>query len=86
MTLIVLAFMALGLFTSLPGLLIAGLIAIVAGAGAGALVEPRRAGRNAAVVAGCIVLLILVYLLLGQTAGRYGPPGSRGGPGVTPPR
>jgi integrase len=38
--LIVLRFVALGLFTSLPGLLIAGFIAAIAGSGAGAVAEP----------------------------------------------
>lgn len=85
-TLIVLGFVALGLFTSLPGLLIAGIIAIVVGTGAGALVEPGRSGRNAAIVAGYVATLILAYMFLGQIAGQSAPPGSRGGPGVTPPR
>jgi hypothetical protein len=84
--LIVLGFVALGLYTSLPGLLIAGGIAAIAGAAAGALTEPARSGRSAAVVVGYIAMLILVWLLLGQTAGRYAPPGFLGGPGVTPPR
>jgi hypothetical protein len=78
--LIVFGFVALGLFTSLAGLLIAGIIAVVAGTGAGALVEPGRSGRNAAVVAAYIAILVLAYLLLGQAASRYAPPGSRGGP------
>jgi hypothetical protein len=84
--LIVLGFAALGLYTSLPGLLIAGSIAAIAGAAAGSLTEPARSGRSAVVVVGYIAMLILAYVLLGQTAGRYAPPGSRGGPGVMPPR
>ena len=84
--LIVLGFMALGLYTSLPGLLIAGSISAIAGATAAALTEPARSGRSAAVVVAYIAMLILAYVLLGQTVGRYAPPGSRGGPGVTPPR
>jgi hypothetical protein len=83
--LIVLGVAALGLYTSLAGLLIAGSIAAIAGAAAGALAEPARSGRNAAVVAGFIAILILAYMLVGQTVGRYAPRGSRGGPGVTPP-
>ncbi len=83
--LIVLGVVALGLYTSLAGLLIAGSIAAIAGAAAGALAEPARSGRNAAVVAGYIAILILAYMLIGQAVGRYAPPGSRGGPGVTPP-
>ena len=84
--LIVLGHVALGLYTSLPGLLIACGIAAIAGAATGALAEPARSGRNAAVVAGYVVVLILVYILVGQTASRYAPRGSRGGPGVMPPR
>ena len=84
--LIVLWFVALGLYTSLPGLLIAGTTAAIAGTAAGALAEPARSGRNAAVVAAYIAILIFAYMLVGQTAGRYAPPGSRGGPGVMPPR
>jgi hypothetical protein len=83
--LIVLGVVALGLYTSLAGLLIAGSIAAIAGAAAGALAEPARSARNAAVVAGYIAILILAYILMGQAVGRYAPSGSRGGPGATPP-
>jgi hypothetical protein len=83
--LIALGFIALGLFTSVPGLLIAGIIAVVAGTGVGALAQPGRSGRTAAVVTGYIAMLICAYLLLAQTAARYAPPGSRGGPGMMPP-
>jgi hypothetical protein len=83
--LIFLGFVALGLSTSLPGLVVAGSIAAIVGAAAGALAEPARSGRNAAVVAGYVAILILAYMLVGQTVGRYAPPGSRGGPGLTPP-
>ena len=83
--LIVLRFVALGLYTSLAGVLIAGSIAAIAGAAAGALTDPARSGRTAAVVAGFIAILILAYVLVGQAVGRYAPPGSRGGPAVTPP-
>jgi uncharacterized membrane protein len=82
--LIVLVFVTLGFYTSLAGLVIAGSIAAIAGAAAGALAEPTRSARNAAVVAGYIAILILAYMLVGQTIGRYAP-GSRGGAGVTPP-
>ena len=84
--LIVLGFVGLGLYTSLPGLLIAASIAAIAGATAAALTEPARSGRSAAVVVGYIAMLILAYVLMGQTAGRYAPPGSRGGPSVIPSR
>jgi hypothetical protein len=83
--LIVLGFVALGLYTSLAGLVIAGSVAAVAGAAACAIADPARLGRNAAVVAGYIAILILAYMLVGQTIGRYAPPGLRGGAGVTPP-
>lgn len=82
--LIVLGFVALGLYTSLPGLVIAGSIAAIAGAAAGILAEPARSARNAAVVAAYIAILILAYVLVGQTVSRYDPPESRGGPGVAP--
>ena len=68
--LIVLGFVALGLFTSLPGLLIAGFIAAVIGSGAGAVAEPDRCRRTAAVVVGYIAVLIVGHLLIGQTAAR----------------
>lgn len=83
---VVLGFIALGLFTSLPGVLIAGIIVAAAGTGAAAIAEPSRLGRNAVVVAGYVAMLILAYLLVGQTVARYAPPGSRGGPDVVPPQ
>jgi riboflavin transporter FmnP len=61
--LIVLGFVALGLYTSLPGLLIAGSFAAIAGAAAGALTDPARPGRSAAVVVGYIAMLILPMCL-----------------------
>ena len=66
--LIVLGFVALGLYTSLPGLLIAGSLAAMGGAAIAALAEPTRSGRNAVVVAAFIAILILGYLLVGQTS------------------
>ena len=66
--LIVLGFVALGLYTSLPGLLIAGSLAAIGGAAIAALAEPARSGRNAVVVAAYIAILILGYILVGQTA------------------
>jgi hypothetical protein len=85
-TLIVLSFVALGLFTSIGGLMIAATVAIMAGAGAAAMVDPARSDRNAAVVAGYVAVLFLAYFLIGQVSGRYAPPGSRGGPAVDRPR
>jgi hypothetical protein len=84
--LIVLGFVALGLYTSLPGLLIAGSLAAIGGAATAAVAEPARSGRNAVVVAAYVAILILGYILVGQAAGGYAPPRSRGGPGVMPPR
>jgi hypothetical protein len=82
--LIVLGFVALGLFTSLGGLVIATGVAALAGATAGSLAEPARSARTSAIVVGYVAILILAYLLVGQTASRYAPPGSRGGPGRSP--
>ena len=82
--LVVLWYAALGLFTSLPGLLIAGIIAAMAGSAAGVLAEPRRSRCNAATVVGYIGMLILAYMLVGETAGRYAPPGLRGDSAVMP--
>ena len=66
-------------------LLIAGSIAGAAGAAAGALAEPARSGRSAIVAVGYIAILMLAYVLVAQTASRYTPPGSHGGPNVMPP-
>jgi hypothetical protein len=51
-TLIVLGFVALGLYTSEAGLMIASTIALLAGIGAAVVVDPGRSGRSAAVVVG----------------------------------
>jgi hypothetical protein len=83
--LIVLGVVALGLYTSLAGLMIAGSIAAIAGAAAGAVADPARSGRNAAVVGAFVAILLVAYMLMGQTVGQYAPPGSRGGPSVMPP-
>jgi hypothetical protein len=85
-TLMVLRLVALGLFTSVSGLLIAGIIATVAGMIASVIVEPRQPGRNAVVVAGYVAILLLGYLIVGQTTARHAPSGSPGGPAVMPPR
>jgi hypothetical protein len=80
-TLVVLGVVALGLYTSVPGLLIAEAIAFVAGAGAAALMDVRPA-RSAVVVA---VYLVLVATALLSLAHYNAPPGSQGGPNVLPP-
>jgi hypothetical protein len=74
-TLIVLWFVALGLFTSLPGVLLAGLMTAIAGSGVGAVAD-SRSGHTAAVVVGYIAILLVGYMLIGQTAARYAPPES----------
>jgi len=56
------------------------------GAATASLAEPARSGRNAVVVAAYVAILILGYILVGQAAGGYAPPRSRGGPSVMPPR
>ena len=83
LTVIVLVFVWLGLFTSGYGVLIAGAIAALVGVGAGVVAEPRRAGQVTAVVVGYVIILIVAYLML--TVFRYAPPGSQGGPTVMPP-
>jgi hypothetical protein len=84
-TLIVLAVVALGLFTSEAGLLIAGAIAAAVGIAASRIIEPRRVFRNQAVVVGYVGVLIVVYLLLARVSACYAPPGALGGPGITSP-
>jgi hypothetical protein len=81
-TLTALGFVTMAFFVSFPGLAIAGAIAIAVGSAAAAIVEPSRADRHAAVVAGYIVALVAAYMLLAQGLARLAPPGSHGGPGV----
>jgi hypothetical protein len=45
-----------------------------------------RVGRVTAVVVGYVVILIVAYFLVGQTASRYAPSGPQGGPNVMPRR
>jgi hypothetical protein len=85
-TLIVLWFFALGLFTSLPGVLLAGLMAAIAGSGVGAVADPSRSGRTAAVVVGYIAILLIGYMLNGTDQNSIRGLGSRGGLDVMPTR
>ena len=83
-TLVALGIVWLGLYTSVPGLLIAAGIAFWVGAGAAALVERGRAMKNAAIVAAYLVLLCTAYLVAIQYQAT--PPGaSRGGPNLPRP-
>lgn len=79
LALVCLVLVALGLFTSPAGVVIAGAIAAVVGVGAGVLAEPVRVGRATAVVVGYVVILIVAYLMIGQVA-------SRNAPGASDPR
>ena len=74
-----------GLFTSPIGVLFAAIAAFWIGAGIAALVEPKRAGRNAAIVAVSIAASVVLYVAVASS--RPAPPGpSHGGPNVLPPR
>jgi len=77
---------ALGLFTSLFGTLIAGVIAAVVGVSAGAIMEPRRTARTAVVVTLYVACLVFGYLALTQYVARHSPPGSSGGANTLPPQ
>jgi hypothetical protein len=87
LALVVLSFVELGVFTSVPGLLIAGTLAFIAGMCAAATVDSRRLGPNAAIVAWYIAALLAVYLVLPALSRPLQPGGpTRGGPGVFPPQ
>ena len=86
-TIVALWFVALGLFTSLGGLVIAAMIAAWIGTTVATVVD-RRFERNVAAVAAYVAVLVLAYLMLGQSMSRHAPlglPGSSGGLGVMPP-
>jgi hypothetical protein len=85
-TLIALWFVTIAFFVSIPGLAIAGAIAIAFGSGIAAMADPPHAQRHAAVVAWYVVALAAAYLLLAQAAARRAPPGATGGAGVDLPR
>ena len=82
--LVLLGFVSIGFFASFGGLVIAGAVALTAGTVAAGIVDPNRAGTNAAVVALSVLALAAAYsLILPALAGPV-PPGARGGPGVNP--
>jgi hypothetical protein len=73
-----------GLFTSLSGLMFAGLGAFWVGAGIAAVLDAKHAARNAAVVALSVTAIVILYI--GVAALRVPPPGTAtGGPNVYPP-
>jgi hypothetical protein len=73
-----------GLFTSLSGMMFAGLGAFWVGAGIAAVLDAKHATRNATVVALSVAALVIVYI--GVAWLRVPPPGaSTGGPNVYPP-
>ena len=72
------------LFASGGGVLFAAVGAFWIGAGIAALIDPARAGRNAALVA--ISIVACVVLFIASVSFRPAPPGtSTGGPNVFPP-
>jgi hypothetical protein len=95
-TLIALGFIRMGFFVSVPGLAIAGGIAIGVGSIVGAIVDPPHGARHAGVVAFYVVALAAAYLLVLQNLARLDQQGvtsgagverplRSGGPGVYPP-
>lgn len=83
--LLAIGFTSLGVYASGGGLLIAAGIAFWVGAGVAGWVEPKRQGRNTAIVALYIVVLFAAWLTILQS--QPPPPGtSFGGPNVERPR
>src|SRR5262245_8471155 len=79
-----LALFTLSLFTSLSGIAFAAIGLFWIAAGVVALIDPKHAVRNAAVVAILIVACVVVYLAVASF--QPAPPGtSRRGPNVLPP-
>src|SRR5215208_1066312 len=74
--LIAVGFLSIGFYASLHGLMIAATVAFMAGTGAAALADARRAGVDAAVVAFYLAVLIGAYLLILPALAR---PGAHGG-------
>jgi hypothetical protein len=83
--LIALGVVSVGIFASFGGLVIAGALALMMGVAAGAVADPDRAARNAAVAAFYVLVLAAVYFLMLPALAGPQPPGARGGPGVYPP-
>jgi hypothetical protein len=79
-----LALFTLSLFTSLSGIAFAAIGLFWIAAGVVALIDPKHAVRNAAIVATVIVTSVVFYLA--AVSSRPAPPGtSHGGPNVLPP-
>jgi hypothetical protein len=78
------ALFTLALFTSLSGIAFAAIGVFWIAAGVVAVIDPKHAGRNAAIIASLIVASVVLYL--GAISSRPAPPGtSHGGPNVMPP-
>ena len=79
-----LALFTLSLFTSLSGIAFAAIGLFWIAAGLAAVIDPKDAGRNAAIIATVIVAIVVFYVAVAST--RPAPPGtSHGGPNVMPP-
>jgi hypothetical protein len=85
-SLVALGFVALGFFASGGGLLIAGAMAIGVGSVVGAIVDPLRGARHAAVVVFYVVALAAAYVLVLQNLARLDQTGVTSGAGVERPR
>jgi hypothetical protein len=81
LTLVALAFVALGLYTSPPGLVVAGILAFLVGASVAVALDPSGR-RHAPIIAGYIFVVLLAYVMILQ---RITAPGSQGGPNSLPP-
>jgi hypothetical protein len=81
LTLVALRFVALGLYTSPLGLVVAGILAFLLGATVAAALDPGGR-RHAAIIAGYIFVVLLAYVMILQ---RVAAPGSQGGPNSLPP-
>jgi len=62
--LIVMGFLLAGLFVSMGGVMIAWLVAFMAGTGAAAAVERAHSDRDASVVAFYLIVLVAGYFLV----------------------
>jgi hypothetical protein len=79
-----LALVTLSLFTSLSGIAVAAIGVFWIAAGLMALIDPKHAARNAAIIA--IVIVVSLVAFIAVASFQPSPPGtSRGGPNVLPP-
>jgi hypothetical protein len=72
------------LFASSGGIVFTGVAAFWIGSGVAALIDPRRAARNAVIVATAIAGSVILYFSV-VSAGPVPPGASVGGPNVLPP-